>query len=524
MENNEIADQPTLPTLTKHETPLLPKKIGPYKIESLLKKGGMSFLYLGVDPKTAKPIVIKVLSPKFIKNEEVIKRFLKEADIIRLSNHPNIIKLFGQGEWDHGLYIAMEFVQGISLKQFLLEKSLSVHKALEIILQVGYALCHLHTHSVIHRDLKPENILITENGQIKVIDFGIAGLINEEKEEATRGKSFMGTPVYMSPEQKIDPKKITFSSDIYSLGVITYELILGKLSFGVIHLSLIPKNLRKILEKTLQEDPKKRYQDIVDFITDLSQYLKSYAELEDTKNLDNYDEIYTSLLNTDRLFLTKEIPAWKHLQIAIEYDTTISSFGLYIDFFQLSENVFACIMAKSEKKDLESFIHTSIFRGYVKMAMSEAKTKKDFSPSNILSKINLAILEDLMNQKFFINLLVMNLDKDQILYSNSFDSNAYYIDNANQKCTNIIINNHILSGSSNLSFVETTLNFKIGDEIILLSKKISSERQDAIKKQIIDNILFSCHNQATQIITGFKNFIVKKENDTFASICIQRKA
>ena len=90
-----------------------------------LKKGGMSFLYLGVHPKTAKPIVVKVLSPKFIKNEEIVNRFLKEADIIRLSNHPNIIKLYGQGTWDQGLYIAMAFIQGISLKQFLLEKSLS---------------------------------------------------------------------------------------------------------------------------------------------------------------------------------------------------------------------------------------------------------------------------------------------------------------------------------------------------------------------------------------------------------------
>ncbi|NGX52418.1 MAG: Serine/threonine-protein kinase StkP [Candidatus Anoxychlamydiales bacterium] len=524
MENKEIADQPTIPTLTKFETPIIPKKIGPYRIESLLKKGGMSFLYLGVDPENAKPIVIKVLSPKFIKNTEVINRFLKEADIIRLSNHPNIIKLYGQGQWDHGLYIAMEFVQGISLKQFLLEKSLSVHKALEIILQVGYALCHLHTHGIIHRDLKPENILITENGQIKVIDFGISALINEEKEDESKRKSFMGTPVYMSPEQKEDPKKVTFSSDIYSLAVITYELLLGKLSFGVIHLSLIPKKLRLILEKALQNDPKKRYQDIVDFITDLSEYLKSYTELEDTKNQENYDERYTSLVNTDRLFLTKDIPAWKHLEIAAEYDTTISSFGLYTDFFQISENIFACILAKSEKKDLESYIHTSIFRGYVKMAISIAKLKKEFSPANILSSINTALEQDLMDQKFFVNLIVMNLDKDQILYSNSFDSDNYFADNANQKCTPLSINNPILSKDINLSFIETTLNFKIGDEIILLTKKIKSEKQDLIKKQIIDNMLFSCHNQAEKIILTYKNFIIKKENDTFASICIQRKA
>ncbi len=518
----DVSDQPTIPTLTKDGTPLLPKKIGPYKIESLLKKGGMSFLYLAVHPQSSRPIVIKVLSPKFIKNEEVATRFLKEADIIRLSNHPNIIKLYGQGTWQHGLYIAMEFVQGISLKQFLLEKSLSLKKALEIVLQVAYALCHLHSHGVIHRDLKPENILITENGEIKVIDFGIAQLIDEKTENES--KHFIGTPVYMSPEQKKDPTKVSFASDIYSLGIITYELVLGKLSHGIIHLSLIPKKLRIILEKALADDVKNRYSDIVDFITDLSEYLKSHAEIEEKKNEEKYDQIYTSLLNTDKLFLTKDVPNWKQLNIAIEKEIMVSAFGLYIDFFKLSENIFACIVAETEQKDLESFIHTSILRGYIKMAMSQAQANKDLHPSSILNKLNLAITQDLMNQQFCINLIVMNLDQDQILYSNSLKGEAYYVDNNIHKLTNIIINNQLLGSQENLSFNETTLNFNVSDRIILLSKNVHPQKQDAIKKLILDNMLFSCTHQAEKIITGFKNFIIKKENEIAAVICIERKA
>ena len=120
-----------------------------------------------------------------------------------------------------------------------------MRRALEIILQVAYALLHLHSHGVIHRDLKPENILITEEGEIKVIDFGIAQLHEEEK-NVTDADRFLGTPNYMSPEQKEDPSSVTFSSDIYSLGVILYELILGKLSFGIINLIALPKGLKKI--------------------------------------------------------------------------------------------------------------------------------------------------------------------------------------------------------------------------------------------------------------------------------------
>ena len=521
MDNKDIADQPTLPTLT-NVTPLLPKKIGPYKIESLLKKGGMSFLYLAVSDESAKPIVIKVLSPKFIKNEEVVDRFLKEADIIKTSNHPNIIRLFGQGTWEQGLYIAMEFVQGISLKQFLLEKSLSLKKALEIVLQVGYALCHLHAHGIIHRDLKPENILITENGQIKVIDFGIAQLITEEKDD-TKTKAFIGTPVYMSPEQKENPQNVTFSSDIYSLGVLTYELVLGKLSHGIIHLALVPKKLKHILEKAINSDVNERYKDIVEFITDLSEYLKELSEIEDVQGA-KYDEIDTSFTNTDLLFLSSTSPGWSQMDVAIQKDQTISSYGLYLDFFHLSGNNFAVILANSEKKDLEAFIHLSVLRGYVKMAMMDAKEKKDIHPSSILTKLHLAISDDIMKQSFFINLMVFNLDSDQIYYSNSLDADTYYVDNTTQKISNVTINNQKLSKTTNPTFIETTLNFKVGDRIILLTKKVNLQKQDAIKTVILDNMLFSPRHLAEKIISEFKNFIIKNEKDPFMTICIQRKA
>jgi len=105
--------------------PELPKRIGPYKIEALLSKGGMSYLYLGVDSKKGIPLAIKVLSPKYLTHPEFVYQFLKEAEIIGLTDHPNIIKLYGQGEWANGLYIAMEFIQGISLKQFILKQNFS---------------------------------------------------------------------------------------------------------------------------------------------------------------------------------------------------------------------------------------------------------------------------------------------------------------------------------------------------------------------------------------------------------------
>ena len=143
----------------------------------------MNFLYLGTDLETDQPVAIKILLPKFANRKDITERFLREAEILELANHPNIVKMYSHGPWEHGYYIAMEFIVGGSLRQYLLETPLSLKRSLEIILEIAYGICHLHTHGIIHRDLKLENILVTEEGEIKVIDFGIAQLIADVKEE-----------------------------------------------------------------------------------------------------------------------------------------------------------------------------------------------------------------------------------------------------------------------------------------------------------------------------------------------------
>src|SRR3990172_4196324 len=140
MSKEYLKDQDTLPTLIRKDAEFpLPESIGPYKIESLLSKGGMSLLYLGIDPATRKTLVIKVLSPDYVNHPEMVGHFLGEAKIISLSNRPNIVKLFGQGQWEKGLYIAMEFIQGVSLRQFIMQHSFSLKRSLEIVLQVAVA-------------------------------------------------------------------------------------------------------------------------------------------------------------------------------------------------------------------------------------------------------------------------------------------------------------------------------------------------------------------------------------------------
>lgn len=364
MDLGNFYSQTTLPNLTKDlpKDEVLPKKIGPYPIDALLSKGGMSLLYLGAHPETHQPLVIKVLSPFFVKNEEMVDQFLKEAKIIALSDHPNIVKLYGQGEWEEGLYIAMEFIQGVSLKQFILQHSLSLKRSLEILLQVAYALLHLHTHGVIHRDLKPENILITEEGGVKVIDFGIAQLAQDGKEPLKISKGgLIGTPSYMSPEQKKDPLHVSYAADIFALGVISYELIVGRLSFGKLHLSYLPTSLASIIQKAIAPDPKERYEDIVEYIHALS------AELKTMRNLDSsskeHKEVLAKLDELQKGLLPEVFLAPNDLEITYAKTKGDFDFDLYYEPFRLASGNYLFIVCKSSSSNVEAIAHLAILKG-----------------------------------------------------------------------------------------------------------------------------------------------------------------
>ena len=364
MDLGEFYKQTTLPNLTKDlpkDIPI-PKKIGPYPIDALLSRGGMSLLYLGAHPDTHQPLVIKVLSPYFVKNQEMVNQFLREAKIIEMSDHPNIVKLYGQGEWEEGLYIAMEFIQGVSLKQFILQHSLSLKRSLEVLLQVAYALLHLHTHGVIHRDLKPENILITEEGGVKVIDFGIAQLAQDsEKTLKTSKGGLIGTPSYMSPEQKKDPLHVSYSADIFALGIISYELIVGRLSFGKLHLSYLPQSLQPIIQKAVAPSIEERYEDIVEYINALSAELRSMRLLD--VGAKEHKELLAKLDELQKSLLPEFFQTPNDIEIHLAKTKGDFDFDLYYEPFRFASGNYLFIVAKSSSSNLDAIAHLAILKG-----------------------------------------------------------------------------------------------------------------------------------------------------------------
>lgn len=466
MIEKEFYKQPTYPGIFPEKAPLapdIPKMIGPYKIESLLEKGGMSILYLGSHPETKEPTTIKVLSPKFVSNPEIVRRFINEAEIIAMSNNPNIVQLYGHGEWEGGLYIAMEFIQGISLRQYILQTPVSLMRALEIIIDIAYALCHLHSHGVIHRDLKPENILITEEGEIKVIDFGIAQLLAEvDQTQPHPHRQFLGTPIYMSPEQKENPESVSFPSDIYSLGIIAYELILGKLSHGQIHLSLMPRGIQKILHKALQPKPEDRYQDVVDFIADLSEYRSSSALQKEKKAGDNLSEMAENLKRAQMTLVASTPPLWPHVEIGLTGHQGISISGIYYDFFDISEGVYGIIMGEASSKGAEGVIYTAVLRGMVR-SLCRLTTK----PVELVTILNDIIFRDSMKQMFTLTYLTLNSKTNEFHYISCGQGNLWQVQTGDEMPHKVSINNKALGVAVDTEFIEVTQPWNVGDTLVL---------------------------------------------------------
>lgn len=472
--------QNTFPSIVKSAIQEnLPEKIGPYKIEALLEKGGMSFLYLATHPDTKDPITVKVLFPEFLSNPEMVQRFLREAAIIALADHPNIVKLYGQGEWENGLYIAMEFIQGVSLRQYLLRNLISLKHALELVMEISMALCHLHAHGVIHRDLKPENILVTDVGGVKVIDFGIAQLLTDNQGDLQAKRRLIGTPIYMSPEQKNDPESTSYPSDIYSLGIITYELVLGKLSHGQIHLSIMPKGLQKILAKALQFRPEDRYQDIVDFMTDISAYLHSPALLKENKELDPLSELSESLRQAQTSLIPQAPPLWPQLDIGLALYKSLGPSSLYYDFFQLANQTYGIIIGEPSIKGSPGIVYSSVFRGMVRSLCPLTQ-----HPKELAAALNSVLLDDPMKQHFSFSYLLLSPRENFCRYISCRCGHLWYQAAQSPTLVPILTDNPSLGTNADAQFMEIEYPWHVGDRLMFYaSLGIQSANQEALFSQ-----------------------------------------
>ncbi len=264
-----------------------------YKIVELIGRGGMAIVYKAVDLKLNREVAVKVLREEYTENEQFIRKFDRESQAAAGLSHPNIVSVYDVGVQDNIYYIIMEYVKGITLKQYLNEKGvLDYEEATQYILEVASALKCAHEHKIIHRDIKPHNILLTEDLTPKVADFGIARAATSSTVTVTN--QTMGSVHYISPEQARGGF-VDECSDLYSLGIMYYELLTGQLpydaessvSIAIKHIqepinppinlnSNIPNSVNEIVLKLTQKKPEDRYQNAQELIEDLDVLLDDF--------------------------------------------------------------------------------------------------------------------------------------------------------------------------------------------------------------------------------------------------------
>jgi len=276
---------------------LADKEISHYKIIRLLGSGGMGEVYLAEDTKLRRKVALKLLPPQFSADTERKKRFEKEARAVSALNHPNIITIYEIEEAESFSFMATEFIDGQTLRELLGEKPFSWQDTVKIAIQVAGALESAHSVGIIHRDIKPANIMIRRDGIVKVLDFGLAKLTapdsgDFETRDHTAPNRVMGTINYMSPEQALG-ERIDARTDIFSFGVVLYEMLTGELPFAgasdaaiynaTIHKTLpsvcesnnqIPAALDQIVKHALEKDREMRYQTFADLRADLKSLLR----------------------------------------------------------------------------------------------------------------------------------------------------------------------------------------------------------------------------------------------------------
>lgn len=253
----------------------LQKHFSQLEVIELLGRGGMGAVYKARQPALDRFVALKILPPEVGRDPAFAERFTREARALAKLSHPNIVMVYDFGQSDGLYYLLMEFVDGVNLRQTIRSGAMSPEEALKIVPQICEALQFAHEEGVVHRDIKPENILLDKRGRLKIADFGLAKLLARADSAIllTQTYQVMGTLHYMAPEQFERPTSVDHRADIYSLGVVFYELLTGQLPLGRYALpsekASIDTRLDDVVLKTLEREPEKRYQHASDVKTDL---------------------------------------------------------------------------------------------------------------------------------------------------------------------------------------------------------------------------------------------------------------
>ena len=260
------------------------ENVGPYRIVEQLGQGGMATVYKAYHAALDRYVAVKALHPAFGEDPNFEARFQREARLVAKLEHPNIVPVYDYAEHEHRPYLVMKFIEGDTLKARLNQGPLTSNEISKVVDSVGAALAYAHKQGILHRDIKPSNVLLATDGQIYLADFGLAR-IAQSGESTLSSDMIMGTPQYISPEQAMGKKDLDEGTDIYSFGVMLYEMVVGQVPFNadtpfsIIHDHIysplpmprsinpkVPESVERVLLKGLAKERADRYANVDSFV------------------------------------------------------------------------------------------------------------------------------------------------------------------------------------------------------------------------------------------------------------------
>ncbi len=277
------------------------ENVGPYRIIEQLGQGGMATVFKAYHPNLDRYVAIKVLHPAFKQDPQFTERFQREARVVAKLDHPNIVPVFDYADHNGQSYLVMKFIEGETLKGVIDRQWPSKAQILGIVESVGSALAYAHSQGVLHRDVKPSNVLLADSGNVYLADFGLARMA-EAGESTLSGDQLLGTPHYISPEQARGEKDLDAGTDIYSLGIVLYQLAVGRVPynsdtpFSIIHDHIytplpmprsinakIPEDLELVLLKALAKDRNDRFSSVEELVDAFDSAARGISPWDDEK-------------------------------------------------------------------------------------------------------------------------------------------------------------------------------------------------------------------------------------------------
>ena len=362
---------------------------GRYQIEKVIGVGGMAVVYKARDLTAKCDVAIKILKEEYLSNEEFCRRFKNESQAIALLNHKSIVKIYDMNNSGNLQYIVMEYIDGITLKEYIEQQgALTSKEAVHFTTQILGALQHAHEKGIVHRDIKPQNIMLKQNGEIKVMDFGIARFARSETRTMT--DKAIGSVHYIAPEQA-KGGKTDARADIYSVGVMLYEMLTGQLPFeaenavsvAVMQLQVdpkmprsinpdIPEGLEEITIQAMQKDPRNRYQSASDMLLDIEDFKRNPAiRFEYQYMVDNTSQRYIDAYENARRQLEEGQEDEKSPVIPVLSGIAVAFVLVALVFLWVALDISGFFAQKQEQIQIDDFT------GMVYMEVIELPQYKD---------------------------------------------------------------------------------------------------------------------------------------------------